>query len=179
MVPMTPTEATDDPRPTATTSKRFLSYWWFKLLLVAIAGFLLIQLVPYNVDNPSARDQPRWDSPRTEQLFDKACSDCHSNRTKVLWFEHVAPIKWYIANHVKEGRAALNVDTWSTDAGHSARDAAEVLQEGSMPPSYYHWFGLHANTKLTAKETQELIAGLEKTIAADPPTGGHGGPGGD
>ena len=43
-----------------------------------------------------------------------------------------------------------------------------------MPPAYYHYLGLHQDTKLTAAETKDLIAGLKKTVAADPPAGGGG-----
>jgi hypothetical protein len=155
--------------------KRLLPFWWFKLILVLVGAFLLIQLVPYRVDNPSTRDEPKWDSPRTRELAQKACYDCHSNETKVLWFEHVAPVKWYVANHVKEGRQSLNFSEWSTNAGGEAHDAADPLREGSMPPAYYHYLGLHKDSKLTAKEKRELVAGLEKTIANDPPAGGEGG----
>ena len=38
-----------------------------------------------------------------------------------------------------------------------------------MPPSYYTWFGMHGNAKLTPAERQELAAGLTK------PLGGGGG----
>lgn len=153
--------------------KRLLSYWWFKLILVGVGVFLLMQLVPYRVDNPPARDEPAWDSPRTRELAVRACYSCHSNETKVLAFEKVAPIQWYIANHVKEGRAALNFSEWNTAAGEEADEAPEAIGEG-MPPSYYTYFGLHKESKLTAAQFQELIDGLEKTIAADPPTGGGG-----
>lgn len=152
--------------------KRLLPYWWFKLGLAALFALLAMQLVPYRVDNPTARDQPAWDSPQTKALAMRACSACHSNQTKVLWFEHVAPVSWYVANHVKEGRAALNFDTWSTNAGEGAHEPWEPLQDGSMPPAYYHYLGLHEDTKLTAAETRQLIDGLEKTVAADPPASG-------
>ena len=153
--------------------KRLLSYWWFKLLLVGVGVFLLIQLVPYNVDNPKARDEPAWDSPETRALAVRACYSCHSNETKTLWFEKAAPVKWYIANHVKEGRAALNFSEWSTNAGEGADEADEKVGK-SMPPDYYTYFGLHKDSKLTPAETQALIDGLKKTIAADPPKGGGG-----
>ena len=152
--------------------KRFLSYWWFKLLLVLLGVFLLIQLVPYRVDNPSARDEPAWDSPRTRELAVRACYSCHSNETKVLAFERVAPIQWYIANHVKEGRAALNFSEWHTTAGEEADDAHEAVGDG-MPPSYYTYFGLHSESKLSPAEMKALRDGLEKTIADDPPSGGE------
>ena len=102
-----------------------------------------------------------------------ACADCHSNETKVLWFEHVAPIKWYIADHVKEGREALNVSEWHTNPGRDTDEFAEVVEEGSMPPDYYTYFGLHSDSKLTETEKQQLIDGIEKTLAADPPPSGR------
>lgn len=143
--------------------------WWLRILLAGLAGFLLIQLVPYGVDNPAPRDEPAWDSPQTRELAVRACYDCHSNETEVLWFEHVAPIKWYVANHVKEGRAALNFSEWSTAPGEEADDAAEAVEEGSMPPSSYTAFGLHGDAQLSADEVAALIAGLERTIEADRP----------
>ena len=111
-------------------------------------GFALIQLVPYRVDNPKARDEPAWDSPATRALAVRSCFACHSNETKVAAFEQVAPIKWYIANHVKDGRAALNFSEWHTAAGEGAHDAAEPIGDG-MPPSYFTYFGMHQDSKLT------------------------------
>ena len=150
--------------------KRFLSYWWVKLILVGLGVFVLIQFVPYRVNNPPTRDEPAWDSPKTRQLAVRACYACHSNETKVLAFEKVAPIQWYIANHVKEGRVAVNFSEWHTAAGEEAHDSAKAVDDG-MPPSYFTYFGLHQESKLTQAEFQELINGLNKTIAADPPVG--------
>ena len=101
----------------------------------------------------------------------RACYSCHSNETEVLPFEQVAPIHWYINNHVQEGRAALNFSEWHTAPGEEAGEAAEPVGEG-MPPSYYTYFGLHSDSKLTPDEVQQLIDGLDATIAADPPSGG-------
>lgn len=153
---------------------QFVRTWWLRILLAGVAGFLLIQLIPYGVDNPSARDEPAWDSPQTRELAVRACYDCHSNETDVLWFEKVAPVKWYVANHVKEGRAALNFSEWSTNAGEEADDAGEAAEEGGMPPSSYTSFGLHGDAKLSPAEVRALVDGLERTIAADRPAGGEG-----
>jgi hypothetical protein len=150
---------------------RLLSRWWSRLVLIGIGVFALLQLVPYRVDNPSPRDEPAWDDPRTRELAVAACYSCHSNETKVAAWEQVAPIHWYIANHVKEGRAALNFSEWHTAAGEEAHEAAEPVGHG-MPPDYYTYLGLHDESKLTADEVQQLIDGLERTIAADPPAGG-------
>ena len=154
---------------------RRLRSWWWKILLGLVGVLVLLQFVPYRVDHPSARDEPRWDSPRTRELAMGSCGDCHSNETKVAWFEQLAPLHWYIADHVKHGRAALNFSEWHTAAGEEADDAARPVARGTMPPGYYTRFGLHGDAKLSPAEVEELVAGLEKTIAADPPEDGRGG----
>ena len=152
--------------------KSLLSSWRWRIVLGLVVVAVAIQFVPYSVDNPSARDEPAWDSQTTRTLFMRACADCHSNETKVLWFEHVAPVKWYIANHVKEGRAALNISEWHTAAGRDADNGAKEVREGGMPPDYYTYLGLHSDSKLTTAEKKALADGLRATVAADPPKGG-------
>src|SRR5574340_945670 len=75
--------------------------------LVVLAGFLLIQLVPYgrNHTNPPVTGEPRWDSPQTRALAARACFDCHSNETKWRWYSNIAPISWLIQRDVDSGRA--------------------------------------------------------------------------
>jgi mono/diheme cytochrome c family protein len=147
---------------------RPLRHWWALLGLSVLIVFALIQLVPYRVDNPPVKSEPAWDSPRTRQLAKVACFDCHSNETHTYAWEDVAPISWWITNHVKEGRDALNFSEWGTGRGEGADDAIETIRNGSMPPSYYTWLGLHSDAKLSAKERQELIDGLRRTFASSP-----------
>jgi mono/diheme cytochrome c family protein len=133
------------------------------LIAAALVGVMvLIQLVPYRVSNPSARATVPWDSPRTEQLFARACADCHSNQAHLAWFEHVAPVSWWIKGHVDEGRDAVNVDTYPRIG--EADDLAGTVREGDMPPSYYTMFGMHSNAKLTPAEQDELAKGLVATF---------------
>jgi hypothetical protein len=134
---------------------------WAVLGAVVLVG--LIQLVPYRVDNPPVLQEPSWDSPRTRQLAVAACYDCHSNETSTYWWEDVAPLSWWITNHVKDGRAALNFSECTRGRGEN--EAAETVREGSMPPNYYTWLGLHSNAKLTAAERRELAVGLQATLS--------------
>ena len=106
--------------------------------------------------------EPNWDSPRTRDLAVAACADCHSNQTRRYWYEQVAPISWWITNHVDEGRSALNFSECGR-GGEGWEEAAETVREGSMPPNYYTWLGLHADAKLDATERRELAAGLTAT----------------
>ena len=134
------------------------------LASIAVVAFLLIQLVPYRISNPSTRQEPTWDSTRTRALAVRACFDCHSNEVKTPWYGKIAPVSWWLTNHVDDGRAGLNFSDWKASRGEGAGDAAETVLNGSMPPSYYTWFGLHANAKLSATEKQQLAAGLKASL---------------
>jgi len=129
---------------------------------IVVGVFGLIQLVPYRVDNPAVAQEPTWNRARTRQRAVAACYDCHSNETATYWWEDIAPVSWWITNHVKDGRAALNFSECTQGRGES--DAVETVKNGSMPPNYYTWFGLHSNAKLTAAEQQQLADGLQATL---------------
>jgi len=139
-----------------------------KTILVVISSlvvaFLLMQLVPYRISNPSTRQEPTWDTPRTRVLAVAACFDCHSNEVKTPWYGKIAPVSWWLTNHVDDGRAALNFSEWNGPRGEGAGEAAETVRDGSMPPSYYSWFGLHSNAKLTQAERDELARGLTASL---------------
>jgi hypothetical protein len=146
--------------------------WMRNLIVGASTGvvvFGLIQLVPYRVSNAPVTGEPRWDSPQTRALVVAACYDCHSNQTKTPWYGKIAPISWWLTNHVDNGRKALNFSEWNSTPGRKALRAARSVQRGSMPPSYYTWFGLHSNAKLTSAQRAALIAGLTKTLGLSPP----------
>lgn len=135
---------------------------WKRVVLwtgVGLVGlFVAIQFVPYGWQhsNPPVTADAPWPSPATAKLAREACYDCHSNETKWPIYSRVAPVSWWVRNHVDEGRASLNFSEWH---GRS-RDAAETIQEGSMPPSYYTL--LHPSARLNAAEKQQLIDALKK-----------------
>ena len=137
--------------------------WLRFTLLGAVALFVLIQLVPRRVSNPPVKAEPPWDTPRTRQLAVAACFDCHSNQTRLAWFEHVAPVSWWIAGHVDEGRDKLNFSEFDPSRHNSGQRIAHEISEGTMPPAYYTWFGLHGNAKLSTADLDALVHGLETT----------------
>jgi hypothetical protein len=133
-------------------------------LSILLLAFGLMQLVPYRISNHPVVQEPKWDTPRTRTLAVAACFDCHSNQTKSEWYSNIAPVSWWLTNHVDDGRAALNFSEWGTHRGEGADDAAETVTNGSMPPAYYTWFGLHSAAKLTKAEKAELARGLQLSL---------------
>jgi len=151
---------------------------WRRALLWAAAGalvlFVLIQAIPYgrNHSNPPVTMEPKWDSPQTRTLAERACFDCHSNQTKWRWYSNVAPVSWLVQRDVDGGRAAFNFSEWNRPQDVGAGDLAEAIRGGSMPPWFYAI--VHSNAKLNAAEKDALIRGLDATLAASPPKGGGG-----
>ena len=142
------------------------------IALASVATFALIQAVPYghthtNPTNYNRQYEPNWDSTATRDLVVRACYGCHSNEVKYPSYSKIAPISWMVASHVDEGRSAVNFSTFTKDGdgNRKVHDIIEVIQEGSMPPSYYTHFGKHPEAKLTAAEKQQLVSGLSATFS--------------
>ena len=126
------------------------------LLLVAV----LLQLLPFGrlgANPPVTQDAP-WPNGRARELAVAACYDCHSNQTRRPLYSRVAPFSWLVARDVEQGREKLNFSTWEGSGG-DARDAAETIVDGSMPPRRY--LLLHSDADLTEAERRLLVEALE------------------
>lgn len=119
--------------------------------------------------NPPVVQEPAWDAPETRALAMKAgCFDCHSNETRWPWYTAVPGVNGQVVGHVNEGREAFNLSRMDRRQ-KEAHEAAEVVQEGEMPPAYYTV--LHPSARLSEAERAALIRGLGATF------GGEGGEG--
>ncbi len=90
----------------------------------------------------------------------RACGDCHSNRTSLPWYGHVAPISWWIKSHVREGREELNFSEWTKYSALERYSELEsicgVISNGRMPPAAYT--ALHPEARLGAQDKQAVCA---------------------
>jgi len=138
-----------------------------KILAAVVVATVAIQFIPYGKDrtNPSIISEPKWDSPRTKELFDNACANCHSHQTTYPWYTSIAPVSWLIQRDVVEGREHFNVSAWGAQKKNEGEDAAKELREGEMPPWFY--LPTHPEARLTDTQKQELISGLEKTFGKE------------
>jgi hypothetical protein len=153
-------------------SKIIRTILFILLALLVVAGSV-IQFIPYGRahTNPPVLAEPAWDGIRTRELFLKTCGDCHSNETVWPWYSNVAPISWLVQRDVNEGRRVFNVSEWGRGE-NEGDDAAETLQEGSMPPRFY--LPLHPSARLSSGEKQSLIQGLIATFGGESEGGEEG-----
>ena len=116
----------------------------------------------FSKSNPPVENQVKWDSKKTEELFYRACADCHSHETKWPWYSNIAPVSFPVIHHVNEGREHFNIS--AKNMGESY-EAAEELEEGEMPEGSY--LIMHPEADLSTEEKKLLIAGLKKTFGTE------------
>ena len=104
-------------------------------------------------------------SEEVKQIIKTSCADCHSNETMYPWYSEIAPISWYLAQHVNEGKEHLNFSEWTTynknQQSHIQKDLEEVLESYEMPLKSY--LIMHEEAKLS-KEQNETLLNWVKTI---------------
>jgi len=133
---------------------------WARWAVAAIAVLLLgAQAVRPERTNPPVKPentlQAQYEVPaEVKNILERACSDCHSNRTKWPWYSHVAPVSWMLADHVKDGRRHFNMDDFTEEM--SIKDTCQEIRVGSMPLKSY--LLLHPEAKLTGAEIQTVCA---------------------
>ncbi|MEZ4660589.1 MAG: heme-binding domain-containing protein [Caldilineaceae bacterium] len=134
--------------------------------IVIVVLLILIQFIPVDRSNPPVTREVQWDSPETRALAQRACFDCHSNETVWPWYAYVAPVSLNVAHHVEEGRGRLNFSMWD-QPNEDFREMEKTIREGQMP--LWDYLLAHSEAKLSDAEKEALIAGLQATLANDPP----------
>ena len=95
--------------------------------------------------------------PNVAAILDRSCRDCHSNDTRWPWYTNVAPVSWWVIDHVNHGRSHFNFSEWakynSDEQRKLLKESCALAQEGKMPlPSYL----LMHDASLDAQELQVL-----------------------
>ncbi len=79
-----------------------------------VIGIQLIRPARTNppVDQSHTLEAVVFVPPRVESILQRACSDCHSDLTRWPWYSNVAPISWFVIDHVNSGRRHANFSEW-------------------------------------------------------------------
>jgi len=92
-------------------------------------------------------------------VLDRACSDCHSNKTVWPWYTQIAPLSWAMVYGVKEGRKAVNFSEWSTYQPVVQRlllvESCQDAKNGKMPGSYTL---LHPEMRLSSQDVETICS---------------------
>jgi len=136
-----------------------------KKIAYGILGLLvIIQFFRIDKDNPTVN--PDMDfvvlSSASEDMRDllrTSCYDCHSNETVYPWYSNVAPISWWVKDHINDARGHLNFSVWGEyeqkRKDHKLEEIVDEVKEHEMPLKSY--LIAHSEAKLDDTKRDELI----------------------
>lgn len=126
------------------------------LLIVVACLFLIAQFKRPAKTNPAVDQSDALEAhiqldPQIAAILDRSCNDCHSNKTRWPWYANVAPMSWFVIDHVNEGRENLNFSEWGKYSSQERKallgQFCDLVTEGWMPLSSYT--PLHPGSKLS------------------------------
>ena len=141
--------------------------WYLRRALwVGLAALVIAQAFRIDTTNPPLQQDVAAPH-EVDLLLRRACYDCHSNETVWPWYSDVAPLSWFLARDVREGRRELNFSTWNAyDAKKKAKklkESAEEVAEGEMPPWFY--VAAHRHAALSPADVERLRAWTAEELA--------------
>jgi len=132
---------------------RQILLWSLGTLLLAQFIQVSIPDIPKNIDKSEEIKAPK----HIASILKTSCYDCHSYQTNLPWYGNIAPISWEVRNHIKEGRAWVNFQKFST----YSQEKKEKIYKGiiksinfRMPIPMY--IKMHEDAKLTQAQRKEI-----------------------
>ncbi|MEQ8925863.1 MAG: heme-binding domain-containing protein [Fulvivirga sp.] len=140
--------------------------------IIAAIAIILIVIQFFGIDKSAEASDPQMDilvyenaPTEVKDIMQRACYDCHSYKTKYPWYTNVAPVSWWIAHHIEEGREHMNFAKWGEYTAekkeHKMDEFIEEVEEGEMPLTSYTI--THSEAQLTDME-KAVIMEWAKTV---------------
>jgi cytochrome c553 len=137
----------------ARSTARVLTY----LSFIALIVFVALQFVVPPLKNPPVTAELQAPA-EVKQVLKNSCYSCHSNETKLPWFDRVAPASWLVASDVKEAREHLNFSEIAKLPAAQQKgalyEAVNQAQLGAMPLPRYTL--IHPHARITAEDIAVL-----------------------
>jgi hypothetical protein len=157
-----------------TTLLRILK-WVAIVLGLAAVGIQFVRPARTNpqLDHSQTLEAHTQMTPEVAKIFERSCNDCHSNKTTWPWYSNVAPVSWWLIDHVDHGRSHLNYSQWGkllpADQQHSLQEICDEVLDGNMPlPSY---LPMHPQARLSEQDKKVICDWTEaerQRMAAKP-----------
>ena len=145
-----------------------------KILIIVLVLIVGIQFI--RIDTSTKEVDPQQDflaltnaPEEIATIMHKACYDCHSNQTRYPWYSQIAPVSWWIKDHIDDGKGHLNFSVWGSykekRANHKLEECVEEVEKGEMPLNSYTW--IHSDADLTDEEKEQLTTFFQSLRTED------------
>lgn len=126
-------------------------------VIIGAIVFAAIQFIRPGISHPPVTADLAAPS-EVKQILRNSCYDCHSNETRLAWFDQIAPAYWLVAKDVKDGRRGLNFSEIGKLPAAQQKgllyEAVNQIQLGAMPlPAYTR---LHREAIVTPEQLSVL-----------------------
>jgi hypothetical protein len=139
------------------------------LAAVLCFAFIAIQFIRPQLTNPPVTAELQA-PPEVKQVLKNSCYSCHSNETRLPWYDKVVPAYWLVTSDVKEARSHLNFSEIGKLPAPMQKgmlyEAVNQIQLGAMPlPSYLK---VHPEAAVTPEQLAILRNYLTPPAATKP-----------
>ena len=142
-----------------------MSSWAKRSALATGLIVLAIQVVPVDRSNPPAKLEIPAPA-EVHSLLERSCYDCHSNRTQWPWYSYVAPVSWFVVDHVHDGRQDLNLTEWPAMDNEAQQfylvEMKKMIEGDEMPLRSY--LLLHWSARLSDEDRETLLAWIDDEV---------------
>ena len=141
-----------------------------KIAWVLLIALIIIQFIrPDRNESESAGDTIFINETNPPEevsvILKSSCYDCHSNNTVYPWYNNIAPVSFWIADHIDHGKGHLNFSEWdkydNKKKDHKLEEVVETVESAEMPLTEYTW--THAHARLSDQQRAAVIEWAEKT----------------
>lgn len=131
--------------------------------ILVVIGLIAIQFIRHDRTTPPVVDADTMSvsmqvPAQVDAILKRSCSDCHSAQTAYPWYAQVAPVSWWLDDHISDARREMNMSVWNT---YSPKKKAKKLEEmcqqvesGEMPLPSYLW--IHRDAVLKEGEARTI-----------------------
>ncbi|MCM3904212.1 MAG: heme-binding domain-containing protein [Pyrinomonadaceae bacterium] len=134
--------------------------WAALVVVVVLVGLQFVRPARTNpaVDQSQTIHARQQVNPQVAAILDRSCQDCHSNTTRWPWYSNVAPVSWFVIDHVNHARSHMNLSEWGSldnrKASKKLEEICEEVQDGEMPLESYTY--IHWSAKLSLDDVKTL-----------------------
>jgi hypothetical protein len=140
-----------------------------RAFIVLVAFLLVIQFVRKPLPNPPVTADLQA-PPEVKQVLKKSCYNCHSNETKLAWFDLPVPAYWIVRDHVLDARTHINFSEIGklplAQQKGALYEGVFQVSRGAMPIPAYVAF--HPEAKISEQDVTVLKNYLTSISPAQP-----------
>jgi hypothetical protein len=141
----------------------------FAIVVIAALGLQFVR--PRLTDPPVTAELAA--PTQVKEILKTSCYNCHSNETKLYWFDWPVPAYWLVVHDIREGRSHLNFSEIGslpvTQQNGFLFEAISQIELGAMPLPDYKL--AHPESAITPEQLnvlKEYLASLESKAPATP-----------